>query len=184
MLLGWLCACVSVGVGVCGVWVWVWVGGWVWMGVGGWGWGVGVCARAGSRQGGAAAAARSIRQQLAAGRAHAHSGAAARRVARRFALPRPEGQRCLLVSARGRTAARLRSGVLLERFESALPGGGRGSAPGDAFCILDCVYHAADRTYYVAGAFISAACQTVCTTPQAAPAMWRVRFLAAWGCGT
>lgn len=71
----------------------------------------------------------------------------------RYALPRPEGQRCLVVSARGATAARLRNGALLERFASRLPAGGPGQGGGeDNFCILDCVYHAADHTYYVMGA--------------------------------
>ena len=80
----------------------------------------------------------------------------------RYALPRPEGQRCLVVAARGGTVARTRSGALLERFRSLLPaggpGGGQGGAGGeDCFCILDCVFHPADQTYYVLGALRCAA---------------------------
>lgn len=73
----------------------------------------------------------------------------------RYALPRPEGQRCLVVAARGQTAARTRAGALLERFSSALPAGGPGQpggGQGDSFCILDCVFHEPDQTYYVLGA--------------------------------
>lgn len=67
-----------------------------------------------------------------------------------YALPRPEGQRCLLIAARGQTVARLRNGALLERFGSPLPAGGRGQPAGDdSFCILDCIFHAPDQTYYV-----------------------------------
>lgn len=71
--------------------------------------------------------------------------------ARRYALPRPEGQRCLVISARGQTVSRLRSGVLFERFASRLPAGGPGQGGDDNFCIMDCVYHAADETYYILG---------------------------------
>lgn len=68
-------------------------------------------------------------------------------------MPRPEGQRCLVIAARGVTAACMRSGGLLERFASLLPAGGPGQrGPQDNFCILDCVYHAPDQTYYVLGA--------------------------------
>lgn len=70
----------------------------------------------------------------------------------RYALPRPEGQRCLVISARGQTVTRLRSGVLYERFASRLPAGGPGQGGDDNFCIMDCVYHAADQTYYILGA--------------------------------
>ncbi|KAI7835612.1 hypothetical protein COHA_010489 [Chlorella ohadii] len=66
-----------------------------------------------------------------------------------YALPRPEGQRCLVISARGQTVTRLRSGVLYERFASRLPAGGPGQGGDDNFCIMDCVYHAADQTYYI-----------------------------------
>ena len=67
-------------------------------------------------------------------------------------LPRPEGRRALVVASRGSTAARAKTGGISRRFASALPGGSRrtkhGKAEGD-FCILDCVFHEADATYYV-----------------------------------
>jgi len=67
-----------------------------------------------------------------------------------YVLPRPEGQRCLLVAAAGSTTARSRSGVQLARFPSALPGGSRQTlGPGDPFCILDAIFHQPDETYYV-----------------------------------
>ena len=75
----------------------------------------------------------------------------------RYALPRPEGKRCLVVSSRGQTLARLRNGALFERFASPLPAGSPGQAGGeDSFCILDCVYHAPDHTYYVLGEWMVA----------------------------
>jgi hypothetical protein len=40
-------------------------------------------------------------------------------------MPRPEGQRCLLIASGGQTVARMRSGVQMARFPSALPGGSR-----------------------------------------------------------
>eukprot|EP00887_Chlorella_sp_A99_P000428 scaffold17.g428.t1 len=67
-----------------------------------------------------------------------------------YVLPRPEGQRCLVITSGGQTTARLRNGVLAQRFASALPGGGLGQRGGGAdHCILDCVFHAADATFYV-----------------------------------
>jgi snurportin-1 len=71
-------------------------------------------------------------------------------------VPRPAGQRCLVVSARGQTTARRRNGSVLARFSSALPGGrstaaergGDGSAK-NAFCVLDCIYDHPMRTYHV-----------------------------------
>ena len=67
-------------------------------------------------------------------------------------LPRPEGRRSLVVASRGRTAARAKTGGVSRRFASALPGGSRrtrrGGGDGD-FCILDCVFHEPDATYYV-----------------------------------
>lgn len=60
-----------------------------------------------------------------------------------------------MIAARGATVVRQRSGALLERFASLLPGGGPGQRSGeDNFSILDCVYHAADQTYYVLGAVL------------------------------
>lgn len=68
-----------------------------------------------------------------------------------FVAARPEGRRCLLVAARGSTTARLRTGALLDRFPSALPGGGPSSRGPDSFSILDCIFHEPDQTYYVQG---------------------------------
>lgn len=45
-------------------------------------------------------------------------------------MPRPEGRRCLVIAARGQTTARLRNGVLFERFASLLPAGGPGTPAG------------------------------------------------------
>jgi snurportin-1 len=69
-------------------------------------------------------------------------------------MPRPAGQRCLVVSAGGQTTARRRNGAILARFPSALPGGRRSSGPdarsgASAFCVLDCVYDAAHKCYHV-----------------------------------
>jgi hypothetical protein len=62
-------------------------------------------------------------------------------------VPRPEGQRCLLVAADGQTVARDKRGRVLARFQSALPGGARGTRSGH-FSVLDCVLHVPDSTYY------------------------------------
>jgi len=65
-------------------------------------------------------------------------------------LPRPEGQRCLVVAGGGRTVSRTRAGRLLRTFPSALPGGARGGADAAGGpCILDCVFHEPDGAYYV-----------------------------------
>ncbi|CAI5971126.1 unnamed protein product [Closterium sp. NIES-65] len=61
-----------------------------------------------------------------------------------FVMPRPDGRRCLVVSANGTTVSRLRNGRILHRFPSHLPNGAR--APGIAagahvYCILDCIFH-------------------------------------------
>ena len=75
-----------------------------------------------------------------------------------FVLPRPEGQRCLVISSRGQTVSRLRNGgVVLERFHSGLPAGGSGgsgSRGGDT-CIVDCIYNTESQTYYVLGTSIN-----------------------------
>ncbi|EFJ43250.1 hypothetical protein VOLCADRAFT_42782, partial [Volvox carteri f. nagariensis] len=78
-------------------------------------------------------------------------------------MPRPEGMRCLLVTSRGRTVSWLRNGAPLHRFHSQLPGGSPASAaagsggsatasacssPAD-YCILDCIFHPPNGTYYV-----------------------------------
>ncbi|KAI8470226.1 MAG: hypothetical protein J3K34DRAFT_521574 [Monoraphidium minutum] len=54
-----------------------------------------------------------------------------------LAVPRPEGRRCLVVAAHGSTSVRSRTGALLARFQSALPGGGRGG--GGEFTVVDAV---------------------------------------------
>lgn len=67
-----------------------------------------------------------------------------------FVLPRPEGQRCLVVSSKGQTVARARNGAVIEVFTSGLPAGGVGMRGAD-HCILDCIYHPPNQTYYVTG---------------------------------
>ncbi|CAI5483887.1 unnamed protein product [Closterium sp. Yama58-4] len=69
-----------------------------------------------------------------------------------FVMPRPDGRRCLVVSANGTTVSRLRNGRIHHRFPSHLPNGAR--APGIAagshvYCILDCIFHEPNSTYYV-----------------------------------
>ncbi|GLC63873.1 hypothetical protein PLESTF_000092700 [Pleodorina starrii] len=71
-------------------------------------------------------------------------------------MPRPEGMRCLLVTSRGRTVSWLRNGAPLHRFHSPLPGGSRAtvggagrSAAGEDYCLLDCIFHPPNNTYYV-----------------------------------
>lgn len=69
-----------------------------------------------------------------------------------YVLPRPAGKRCLVVSSNGTTVSRLRNGRILHCFPSALPNGARTksvSGPGQMFCILDCIFHEADQSYYV-----------------------------------
>ncbi|KAG1677386.1 hypothetical protein FOA52_010766 [Chlamydomonas sp. UWO 241] len=65
-----------------------------------------------------------------------------------FVMARPEGRRVLLVSSGGRTVSRTRTGAVLHRMTSSLPEGSAASLSGSDACILDCVYHEADRTYY------------------------------------
>jgi snurportin-1 len=40
-----------------------------------------------------------------------------------YVTPRPSGQRCLVIASRGATVSRLKTGRVLHRFPSALPGG-------------------------------------------------------------
>eukprot|EP00455_Lapot_gusevi_P024753 TRINITY_DN2582_c0_g6_i3.p1 TRINITY_DN2582_c0_g6~~TRINITY_DN2582_c0_g6_i3.p1 ORF type:complete len:308 (+),score=28.57 TRINITY_DN2582_c0_g6_i3:73-996(+) len=67
-----------------------------------------------------------------------------------YAVPRPEGLRCLVIASGGQTVSRKRNGSVLHRFASALPCGshrtlqGKGSA-----CVLDCIYQKTTRTYWV-----------------------------------
>ncbi|XP_010555547.1 PREDICTED: snurportin-1 isoform X2 [Tarenaya hassleriana] len=64
----------------------------------------------------------------------------------------PTGKRCFVVSSNGTTVSRLRNGSILHHFPSALPGGARtkgASGPAQSYCILDCIFHESDQTYYV-----------------------------------
>ena len=55
-----------------------------------------------------------------------------------------------MVASHQRTVSRTRTGSVLHTFESVLPGGSPATgAPADAYSILDCVFHAPDRTLYV-----------------------------------
>eukprot|EP00954_Amorphochlora_amoebiformis_P017497 1319516-Amorphochlora_amoeboformis.AAC.1 len=65
-----------------------------------------------------------------------------------YVLPRPEGIRCLVIASRGKTISRKRSGAILHVFSSALPSGNPKQKQVDP-CILDCIYHPQNQTYYV-----------------------------------
>ena len=65
-----------------------------------------------------------------------------------FVAPRPEGRRCLVIAAGGRTIVRDKNGSVMATFQSTLPngarsgGGGRGNNAhsfGDGGSILDCI---------------------------------------------
>ena len=79
-----------------------------------------------------------------------------------YAMPRPEGSRCLVVSHHHRTFSRKRNGMILHpSFTSLLPGGhppcafphlppsssSSSSSPDDS-CILDCIFDDATQSYY------------------------------------
>ncbi|KAI8604548.1 hypothetical protein EDD21DRAFT_366024 [Dissophora ornata] len=68
-----------------------------------------------------------------------------------YTVPLPIGHRCFVISADGKTTARLPSGQLLvAAFESCLPAGSsqyRGNRRSD-YCILDCVYSSVTRTFW------------------------------------
>lgn len=69
-----------------------------------------------------------------------------------YVFARPSGKRCFVVSSNGATVSRLRNGCLLHRFPSALPNGARtkeSSRSAQSYCILDCIFHELDQTYYV-----------------------------------
>mmetsp|Transcript_2514 Transcript_2514/g.6563 ORF Transcript_2514/g.6563 Transcript_2514/m.6563 type:complete len:409 (+) Transcript_2514:140-1366(+) len=66
-----------------------------------------------------------------------------------FISPRPEGARCIVVASKGVTTSRARSGLILHQFQSRLPGGSRLDTSGAGACVLDCIYHEANATYYV-----------------------------------
>ncbi|KAF9950115.1 hypothetical protein BGZ72_008160 [Mortierella alpina] len=68
-----------------------------------------------------------------------------------YIVPLPIGHRCFVISADGKTMARLPTGQLLvSSFESCLPAGSshyRGNRRSD-YCILDCVYSSVTRTFW------------------------------------
>ncbi|OMO76173.1 snurportin-1 [Corchorus capsularis] len=73
-----------------------------------------------------------------------------------YVLARPSGKRCLVVSSNGTTVSRQRNGSILHNFPSALPAGAKtrdgsasGSGSAQSYCILDCIFHELDQTYYV-----------------------------------
>ncbi|KAL6996970.1 hypothetical protein U1Q18_007093 [Sarracenia purpurea var. burkii] len=69
-----------------------------------------------------------------------------------YVFARPAGKRCFVVSSNGTTFSRLRNGSLLHMFPSALPSGAKAkgnSGSAQSYCILDCVFHESDQTYYV-----------------------------------
>eukprot|EP00466_Bigelowiella_natans_P017463 jgi/Bigna1/39557/e_gw1.33.57.1 len=65
-----------------------------------------------------------------------------------YVLPRPEGTRCLVVSSRGKTISRKKSGAILHSFSSVLPSGNAKQRQPDP-CVLDCIYQADLQTYFV-----------------------------------
>ncbi|XP_074317195.1 uncharacterized protein LOC141653358 [Silene latifolia] len=69
-----------------------------------------------------------------------------------YVLARPAGKRCFVVSINGTTVSRLRNGSVLHLFPSGLPCGARtreNSGSPQSYCILDCIFHETDQTYYV-----------------------------------
>jgi len=66
-----------------------------------------------------------------------------------YVRPRPEGIRCLVLAAHGNTVSRKRNGGVLHRFPSTLPSGSGFTREKESICILDCIYHATNQTYYV-----------------------------------
>jgi snurportin-1 len=69
-----------------------------------------------------------------------------------FIMPRVEGQRCVVISANGVTLSRQRNGRILHSFPSVLSNGARTKevvAGSHVYCVLDCIFHAPDKTYYV-----------------------------------
>lgn len=65
--------------------------------------------------------------------------------------PRPQGKRCLVLASGGTTVSRLRTGKVLEVFQSVLPNGslgkGAGRTGGQDSSVLDCIY-AEELGYY------------------------------------
>lgn len=62
----------------------------------------------------------------------------------------PVGKRCLVVASRGTTAAYRRSGSVLARFPSTLPGGARHRrGTPQEYALLDCVFDEIEGIFYV-----------------------------------
>ncbi|XP_026410697.1 snurportin-1-like isoform X1 [Papaver somniferum] len=69
-----------------------------------------------------------------------------------YVYARPSGKRCFVVSSDGTTVSRLRNGSILHHFPSVLPNGARtrdNSGSAQSYCLLDCIFHEHDQTYYV-----------------------------------
>lgn len=65
-------------------------------------------------------------------------------------MPKPEGESVLVIAAHGQTVSRRKNGRILHEFLSALPHGSPQTGTGASeFSMLHCVYHEADKTYYV-----------------------------------
>ncbi|EIE25969.1 hypothetical protein COCSUDRAFT_27547 [Coccomyxa subellipsoidea C-169] len=65
-------------------------------------------------------------------------------------MPRPEGQRCLVIASRQNTISRTRSGSILHSFPSPLPGGSKAThGNADTFSILDTIFSEPEKTYFV-----------------------------------
>ena len=64
-------------------------------------------------------------------------------------MPRPDGERCLVVASGCRTVSRTKRGNVLHSFQSGLPGGSRTTSMRGGLSILDCVYQQSMKTYYV-----------------------------------
>ena len=65
-------------------------------------------------------------------------------------MPRPEGDRCLVVAERGRTISRKQNGCVLENFVCGLPGGNEQNRSSYK-TVLDCIFNAPLKRYYVLG---------------------------------
>jgi snurportin-1 len=71
-----------------------------------------------------------------------------------YVMSRPEGQRCLVIASHGTTMVRSRTGHFKNSFLSGLPcGGGAGDGGAMQECILDCIFHPGNNTFYVLGRF-------------------------------
>jgi snurportin-1 len=66
-----------------------------------------------------------------------------------FVRPRPEGVRCIVVTAHGQTVSRDRNGAVLHWFESSLPDGSSNSRCRGNQSFLDCVFCPERQVYYV-----------------------------------